>query len=77
MELLMPRIDDRTVYCNDQAARCASAASAARSPEFRDAYLNIEQAWLQLAPGLNGDQPTSAKPKPIGKKRRRGKLIYT
>ena len=43
----------RTAYCHQQAAECASAATTAILGEVRQAYLNIEQAWLQLAPDID------------------------
>ncbi len=33
-----------------EATVCASAARAAAAPEVRRAYLELEQAWLSLAP---------------------------
>jgi hypothetical protein len=30
--------------------------------EVRQAYLNIEQAWLQLAPDVNSDSKKAARP---------------
>jgi hypothetical protein len=47
--------DKRTAYCRQQAAECALAATTAILGEVRQAYLNIEQAWLQLAPDINSD----------------------
>jgi hypothetical protein len=46
---------NRTTYCRQQAAECALAATTAILGEARQAYLNIEQAWLQLAPDINSD----------------------
>ena len=63
----MPRHPDRTAYCNTQAANSATAAAAATVPEFREAYLHIEEAWRQLAPKLE-DKPPPVKMK-IGQKR--------
>ena len=42
--------EKRTAHCRQQAAKCALAATTAILDEVRQAYLNIEQAWLQLAP---------------------------
>jgi hypothetical protein len=39
--------DKRTAYYRRQAAECELAGTTAN--EIREAYLNIEQAWLQLA----------------------------
>jgi hypothetical protein len=46
---------NRTTYCRQQAAECALAATTAILGEVRQAYLNMEQAWLQLAPNINSD----------------------
>jgi hypothetical protein len=46
---------NRTTYCRQQAAECALAATTAILGEVRQAYLNIERAWLQLAPDINSD----------------------
>ena len=46
---------NRTAYCRQQAVECALAATTAILGEVRQAYLNIEQAWLQLAPDINSD----------------------
>jgi hypothetical protein len=51
----------RTAYCREQAAECALAATTAILGEVRQAYLNIEQAWLQLAPDIDGGQTFSGK----------------
>ena len=51
----------RTAYCHQQAAECASAATTAILGEVRQAYLNIEQAWLQLAPDIDGDKAFSCR----------------
>ena len=53
---------NRTAYCRQQAAECALAATTAILGEVRQAYLNIEQAWLQLAPDINGDSKKAARP---------------
>jgi hypothetical protein len=54
----------RTAYCRQQAAECALAATTAILGEVRQAYLNIEQAWLQLAPDINsgGDRKKAVRP---------------
>jgi hypothetical protein len=65
----MPRNPDRTAYCNTQAANCAAAAAVVTVPEFREAYLQMEEAWRQLAPELE-DRPPPAK-MAIGQKRAR------
>ena len=55
------RLADRSAHCRQQAAACASAATAAILGEARQAYLNIEQAWLQLAPDIDGGRAFSGK----------------
>lgn len=57
----MARALDRTEYCRLQAAECASAAAITSLPEVREAYLNMERAWLELAPGMDGDQNPETK----------------
>jgi hypothetical protein len=54
----------RTTYCRQQAAECALGATTAILGEVRQAYLNIEQAWLQLAPDINSetDRKKAARP---------------
>ena len=51
-----PQNGKRTAYCHQQAAECASVATTVISDEIRQAYLNIEQAWLHLAPGIDSRQ---------------------
>ena len=53
--------DKRTAHCRQQAAECALAATTAILGEVRQAYLNIEQAWLQLAPDIDGGSTLLAK----------------
>jgi hypothetical protein len=55
----MPRTKDRSSYCQQQAAECASAATATTLSEAREAYLNMEQAWLQLAPDVDSNPTVS------------------
>jgi hypothetical protein len=52
----MSHNSDRTAFCRKQAAECASAARATTLPEVREAYLNMEQAWLRLAPDIDNVQ---------------------
>jgi hypothetical protein len=54
----MPRSTTRTAYCHQQAAECASAATTTAVAEIREAYLNMQQAWLQLAPDVESNQPS-------------------
>jgi hypothetical protein len=51
---------NRTAYCHTQAARCAAAAANARASDVKEAYLNLEQAWLHLAPDLESRAISSA-----------------
>ena len=53
--------DKRTTYCRQQAAECALAATTAILSEIKEAYLNIEQAWLQLAPDIDSGSTLSDK----------------
>lgn len=55
----MSNITDRTTYCHRQAAKCASAAAATTLPDAKEAYLNIQRAWLQLAPELTNKQSST------------------
>src|SRR5690242_10064700 len=50
---MTPRADKRTTYCHQQAAECALAATTVVTGEIREAYLNIERAWLHLAPEID------------------------
>lgn len=60
----MPRTKDRKSYCQQQAVECASAANATNLSEIREAYLNMEQAWLQLAPDIDSNQTFTIRPEP-------------
>jgi hypothetical protein len=53
--------EKRTAYCRQQAAECALAATTAILGEVRQAYLNIEQAWLQLAPDIDSGRAFSGR----------------
>ena len=50
---ITPRADKRATYCHQPAAECALAATTVVSGEIKEAYLNIERAWLQLAPEID------------------------
>lgn len=41
---------ERTAYYRRQAAACATAALTTAIAEIKQAYLDLEQAWLCLAP---------------------------
>ena len=60
----MPRTIGRAAYCRQQAAECAAAATATALSEVKEAYLNLEQAWLKLAPEIEGRQIFSINPGP-------------
>jgi hypothetical protein len=55
----MPRPNERTDHCRAQAAKCASAAAATAIMDVREAYLNLEQGWLQLVPEIEGGRVSS------------------
>jgi hypothetical protein len=55
----MPRTLARTEYCRKQAAECAAAAMAATIADVKEAYVNLEQAWLHLAPEIDQARPFS------------------
>jgi hypothetical protein len=57
----MARGLDRTLYCRQQAAECASAAAKTSLPEAREAYLNMERAWLELAPDVKSNEKLAIK----------------
>lgn len=42
--------DKRTTYYRRQASACATAAVATAIAEVKQAYLELEQGWLCLAP---------------------------
>jgi hypothetical protein len=54
----MARADQRKAYCRRQAADCATAASTTLVADVKEAYLNLEQGWLQLAADAE-DRPGS------------------
>jgi hypothetical protein len=53
--------DKRSAHCRQQAAECGLAATTAILDEVRQAYLNIKQAWLQLAPDIDGGRAFSGR----------------
>jgi hypothetical protein len=55
----VPRSSERTAFCRKQAAECAAAAAAAVLAEVKEAYLNLEQGWLQLVPEIEQPKPFS------------------
>jgi hypothetical protein len=60
----MPQNDERREYCRQQAAQCAAAAAAATVAHVREAYLDMEQAWLRLAPGIEDTVPVGPSSQP-------------
>jgi hypothetical protein len=58
-ESIMARNSERTALCRKQAAECAAAATATVLAEVKEAYLNLEQGWLQLAPEIQQPKPFS------------------
>jgi hypothetical protein len=58
--------DDRDEYRQKQAAECHVAAEATKFSEVRQAFLHLEQGWLQLLPEGDLQQTSSA----AGRKKR-------
>jgi hypothetical protein len=58
---------DPSTYCRRQAAECARKALEATLAEVREAYVNLEQGWLQLAPETSDNQKASTE---VGSTRR-------
>jgi hypothetical protein len=55
----MSRSSERTAYCRKRASECAAAATVTALAEVKEAYLNLEQGWLQLAPEIEQPKPFS------------------
>lgn len=53
---------DQKAYCHHQASECATAASATSVAEVKQAYLDLEQGWLSLAPKSKEHPTVSSKP---------------
>jgi hypothetical protein len=47
------RLSARGEYCRGQAADCASRAATTTLADVKDAYLQLEQAWMQLIPDFD------------------------
>jgi hypothetical protein len=45
----MPHTREKGGYCWGQAVECATAATAAALSEIREAYLNLEHGWMEIA----------------------------
>ncbi len=53
---------ERTAYYRQQASACATAALTTAIAEVRQAYLDLEQGWLCLAPKAEASAAASASP---------------
>jgi hypothetical protein len=47
------RASARSDYCCKQAADCLARAAATTLADVKDAYLQLEQAWLKLIPDFD------------------------
>lgn len=54
---------DRTTYYRQQASACATAALTTAIAEVRQAYLDLAQGWLCLAPKVDKSSAVTALPK--------------
>lgn len=52
----------RTAYYRQQASACATAALTTAIAEVRQAYLDLEQGWLCLAPKVEASSAASRLP---------------
>jgi hypothetical protein len=57
---------ERTEQYRREASACAAAAVHAPSAELRQAYLDLEQGWLSLAPKGAADRIASADERTAG-----------
>ena len=55
----MSRHIDPAAYCRREAAECGRRALEATLAEIREAYVNLEQGWLRLAPETSDNQEPS------------------
>jgi hypothetical protein len=55
---------DQTAYCRRQASICVTAASGTAIAEVKQAYLNLEQGWLCLAPKVEASPDCQIDPGP-------------
>jgi hypothetical protein len=60
--------DDKDKYRQKQAAECHVAAEATTFSEVKQAFLHLEQGWLQLLPEADLQQISSV---PANRKRKR------
>ena len=61
----MPRYKDaeRATYCRQEASACAQAALTTVIIEIKQAYLDLEQGWLSLAPKVVENTDAATDPK--------------
>ncbi len=53
---------ERTAYYRQQASVCSAAALTTTIAEVKQAYLELEQGWLCLAPKSENSSTVSAEP---------------
>jgi len=60
----MDRLTDskRTTFYRQEASACATAALMTGIAEIKQAYLELEQGWLCLAPKPENSSPASVEP---------------
>ena len=58
------KVAERTAYYRQQASSCATAALTTAIAEVKQAYLDLEQGWLCLAPKVETNPNTVVDPKP-------------
>jgi hypothetical protein len=56
------KVAERTAYYRQQASVCSTAALTTTIAEVRQAYLELEQGWLCLAPKSENSSTVSAEP---------------
>jgi hypothetical protein len=55
----------RTAYCRRQACTCGTAALATNIAEVKQAYLDLEQGWLALAPKVEQTADAAVATRPL------------
>lgn len=55
----MRDLDEKNEYRHKQAAACRTAATVSTVAEVRQAFLDLEQGWLQLIGAAPETSPTS------------------
>ena len=63
----------RSGYCQEQAIACGTKASTTVLPDIKEAYLNLEQAWLLLVPDFDAEPVARRGERSLGN----GKRSYT